>query len=212
MQEKNKKEIIISSAAKIFAEKGKSGARMKDIAESAGVSSALLHYHYKSKDELYYEVLKYYLVLKSKYIININTKPKEEITYKDFFSKEAIANLIKAYDEFFKKNIYFTKLLIQELSIDSKVLKNLFTEIKPEHKKKEKENIKFFFRKAIEEGLIREIDPMHTWISILILILGQYTYESFLEIILDQNNIDKKKFKNDRINIIIEQVWNMIKK
>jgi len=44
---------ILTSAEKIFAEKGLAGARTDEIARAARVNKALLYYYFKSKDELY---------------------------------------------------------------------------------------------------------------------------------------------------------------
>lgn len=49
---------IIEAAEEVFAEAGFEGAGMKAIALRAGVSQALLHYHFGSKDRLYAEVIR----------------------------------------------------------------------------------------------------------------------------------------------------------
>lgn len=49
---------IVDVALKIFAEKGFSGTRTKEIAELAGISETLIFMHFKSKEELYREALR----------------------------------------------------------------------------------------------------------------------------------------------------------
>jgi AcrR family transcriptional regulator len=49
---------ILESAEKEFSEFGFEGAGMKSIAARAGVSGALIHYHFGSKDALYEEVIR----------------------------------------------------------------------------------------------------------------------------------------------------------
>lgn len=46
-------EKIFESATEIFIEKGMDGARMKDIADHAGINKALLHYYYRTKEHLF---------------------------------------------------------------------------------------------------------------------------------------------------------------
>ncbi len=55
MQEKDNltEEKIFESATLVFLEKGMDGARMRDIAERAGINKSLLHYYYRSKDRLF---------------------------------------------------------------------------------------------------------------------------------------------------------------
>ena len=48
---------ILSAARREFIAKGQDGARMQIIADQAGVNKALLHYYYRSKENLYRKVL-----------------------------------------------------------------------------------------------------------------------------------------------------------
>lgn len=52
-------ERILQATNQTVAEAGAAGASMKQIAAQAGVSKALLHYHFKSKEELLLESLRY---------------------------------------------------------------------------------------------------------------------------------------------------------
>lgn len=44
---------LLETGARLFAEKGFEATSMRDIAEAAGVSKALLYHHFKSKDDIY---------------------------------------------------------------------------------------------------------------------------------------------------------------
>ena len=46
-------EQIFEAAMAVFFEKGYYGARMQDISDKAGINKALLHYYYRSKDNLF---------------------------------------------------------------------------------------------------------------------------------------------------------------
>ncbi len=57
IMEKNKTEALILEAAKhIFQSKGMEGARIQEIADEAGINKALLHYYYRSKENLFLAV------------------------------------------------------------------------------------------------------------------------------------------------------------
>jgi len=56
-QRNSKKAEIIKAATTEFILKGYDGARMMEIAERAGVGHPLLHYHFKSKKELFKQVV-----------------------------------------------------------------------------------------------------------------------------------------------------------
>ena len=47
------KERILQVAKELFAQKGFEGTRTRDIAEQAGINISTLHFHWKSKEELY---------------------------------------------------------------------------------------------------------------------------------------------------------------
>jgi TetR/AcrR family transcriptional regulator len=51
------KDQILNAAEHVFAEEGYGGARIKDIAERAGVTTAMVHYFFESKDNLFKAVL-----------------------------------------------------------------------------------------------------------------------------------------------------------
>ena len=51
------KEKIKIAASKLFAHKGFDGASMRKIAADAGVSLASINYHFRSKQDLYNEIL-----------------------------------------------------------------------------------------------------------------------------------------------------------
>ena len=46
-------EKILEAAKKVFIQKGMYGARMQEIADEAGINKALLHYYFRSKDQLF---------------------------------------------------------------------------------------------------------------------------------------------------------------
>lgn len=50
------KEKALNTARDLFMEKGKDGVKMQEIADKAGINKGLLHYYFKSKDELFLEI------------------------------------------------------------------------------------------------------------------------------------------------------------
>lgn len=54
--ERGQVEAILAAAEGCFSRAGYAGASMREIAEGAGVSKSLLHYHFQSKEHLFVEV------------------------------------------------------------------------------------------------------------------------------------------------------------
>jgi len=48
---------ILAAARHVFAERGLSGASMREVAEAARINNAMIYYHFKDKDHLYRSVL-----------------------------------------------------------------------------------------------------------------------------------------------------------
>ncbi len=44
---------ILDAAKQVFVSKGMAGARMQDIADGAGINKAMLHYYFRSKEQLF---------------------------------------------------------------------------------------------------------------------------------------------------------------
>ncbi len=75
---------IFRAASEIFEDKGYSGARMQEIADRAGINKALLHYYFRSKEQLFKAV---YMVLQKKMFEKIISILREELPFKDKIKK-----------------------------------------------------------------------------------------------------------------------------
>jgi len=52
MADRDTEERILDAAHAVFLQRGTAGARMQEVADEAGVNKALLHYYFRSKDQL----------------------------------------------------------------------------------------------------------------------------------------------------------------
>ncbi|MDP2479137.1 MAG: helix-turn-helix domain-containing protein, partial [Candidatus Palauibacterales bacterium] len=50
--DRDAEEAILEAAHEVFVRRGTAGARMREIADAAGVNQALLHYYFRSKEGL----------------------------------------------------------------------------------------------------------------------------------------------------------------
>jgi AcrR family transcriptional regulator len=91
--DKQTEEKIFESATEVFIEKGMDGARMKEIAEHAGINKSLLHYYYRTKDHLFnavFEKIAGQMFKKFAPVFDENLSLEEKIR---FFYKEHITFL-----------------------------------------------------------------------------------------------------------------------
>ncbi|MFS0883544.1 TetR/AcrR family transcriptional regulator [Metabacillus niabensis] len=107
------KNKIHSAAIKLFAKKGLAATGVQDIAESAGISTGLLYRHYKTKDDLFNELISY-ATLGLEHIVKRfdNDLPPNEVIKE--FSLE-ILNDFKKDDEFAN----FLMIMNQAISADN---------------------------------------------------------------------------------------------
>lgn len=68
---------IMLAALKIFTRKGFSATKMSNIADEAGISYGLVYHYFKSKEDVYVELIKYAVDSIGKMINEINDSPSE---------------------------------------------------------------------------------------------------------------------------------------
>ncbi len=113
------KEQIMRAAIDVFAEKGKSGAKMQEIADKAQINKAMVYYYYSNKDSLFQTAL--VAILKHVYdrvfdILDFDagdaSPPSEKMT-----------RLVSAHLTAFSENVNFAKTLLHALANEPKDLR-----------------------------------------------------------------------------------------
>jgi len=110
-------EKIFLAATEIFEEKGYTGARMQEIADRAGINKALLHYYFRTKDQLFMAV---FHVLLKKMFEKIFSIFQEDISF-----KEKIRRYLDEHIEFMIKNPKLPIFLLNELSRNDSLAESL---------------------------------------------------------------------------------------
>jgi TetR/AcrR family transcriptional regulator len=141
--DKQTEEKIFEAATDVFLDRGMDGARMQDIATHAGINKALLHYYYRTKDQLFnavFEMIAGRVLKKFAPVFDENLSLEAKIR---FFYKEHIA--------FLQENPKLPAFVLNEINRNpdriKKLLKNvhlesLWMQLYNQHKKElEKYNI-----------------------------------------------------------------------
>ena len=156
----NAEERIFRGALQVFAEKGKDGARMQEIADEAGINKAMLHYYYRSKDKLYEAVFRYVFKRFTKHEFqSIHAQPKSY--------KELLQSFIAGFIDAHKKEPAITKLFANENLSGGTTMCKIIEE-KDELPHSSPPHI-FIERtkEAISKGEIRPVDPHHLVLTII---------------------------------------------
>jgi AcrR family transcriptional regulator len=142
-QKLSAREKILSSAEKLFIQKGYTNTSVRDVCKEAKVNIALINYYFNSKEELYKEIIR----LKTDPIIKAlkELSEDEEISARDKFFK-----LFDIYSNFYEQNCHLPQLIAREVVTNSEISKWFHTHIIA----KELKYIKDIFSEAQKYGII----------------------------------------------------------
>lgn len=119
--EKQTEEKIFEAATDVFVDKGMDGARMQDIASLAGINKALLHYYFRTKDQLFDAVFQ---MIAKKILKKFAPVFDEKLTLEDkirFFYKEHIT--------FLQENPKLPAFLLNEANRNPQRIKKLIANV-----------------------------------------------------------------------------------
>lgn len=194
-------EKILDAAKTVFVRKGKSGARMQEIADKAGINKSLLHYYYRSKDKLFGAVFQFAF---SKFAPNLL-----EILNEDNDIFEVIETFISKYLDVINKNPFIPMFILNEVNKKDtgfivRVLKNSGINVKIFEK---------LIQKEIKNGKIKNVDAKQLLVNILALCVFPYLGRPLLEVIIyNDNKNDYDNFLENRKKEVTELIINSIKK
>jgi len=129
----NSQAKILDAAVTIFSKNGFDGARTRDIAALAKVNIATLHYHFKSKDNIYGSVIKQIYELSNEHMMPTMIAQKQIIESSK--NKKEIAQAIKIMAVTFietitnPENKRYSKIIALEQIDQSKHFKMLFESV-----------------------------------------------------------------------------------
>ncbi|UCC40449.1 MAG: TetR/AcrR family transcriptional regulator [Candidatus Aminicenantes bacterium] len=174
------KEYILSASESVFAKKGFSFATMDDIAEGAQFSKATIYHYFKSKKEIFFEIM-----LKS--LDEMNSE-LERIQKKKTSAAKKLKEIVRFTFDFFerKENIY--RIFLMERELMQKFFRFMDEKQKPASSNQDleyirKHNIKKkvlveVIRQTLEEGMqsgeFRRMDVTDTATAFTSLVHGFY--------------------------------------
>lgn len=118
-------EKIKAAAKKVFLEKGFDGATTRDIAQEAGLNSALMNYYFRSKEKLFLAVFEE--------LLQLFLQGTTEILNKPISLKEKIAEVIDHDFQTFKKNPSLVNLIFSEVKRNEELFRNVVPKLKMQH-------------------------------------------------------------------------------
>ena len=196
--DKTTEEKIYEAARRIFILKGMEGARMQEIADEAGMNKALLHYYFRSKENLFKAVFKDTF---SKFFVKVKDTLSSEAS-----AKQKLIEFIDNYIDLIQANPYVPQFIISEINRDPKVLKNLMFESGIEPQK-----ILDLLLNEVQSENLSKLDPRHIVISLLGMLVFPFVARPLLQMVYF--NDDRKaydRFLSERKEVVKNMILKFI--
>jgi TetR/AcrR family transcriptional regulator len=189
---------ILSAAKKVFLKNGMDGARMQDIADEAGINKAMLHYYFRSKEQLFQRI---FIEVAGQFLPKVSRILETEATIFEkieMFCGEYISQILQTP--------YVPLFVMNEINKQPKAfLKKAFLAshlpIPTFLKQLEKET---------KEGIIRPVKPEQLLLNIISLCLFPFVARPMLQMVtgMDMNafNALMEERKKEVPRLIIESI------
>jgi AcrR family transcriptional regulator len=195
------REIQILNAAKnVFQKKGMDGARMQEIADEAGINKALLHYYYRSKQQLFEAVFKF--------AFNLLAPQLNQILNDDSSIENKIRNFTSDYIDFIIKQPYLPSFIIHEINRNPQFIIQLQNNPAFPNLDKFKQQVAH----EIELKIIQPISAEQLFVNILSLSIFPFVASPLIKAILKLNNEQFQILMNERKREVADFIINSIKK
>jgi AcrR family transcriptional regulator len=148
---------ILTSARMEFSKYGLAGARVDRIAREAEVNKAMIYYHFRSKENLYQEVINWHVVQIGDFL--------EKNIAEELEPEERLLALSALYIRMFADNPNFAPIFLRELAEGGERIRNSFRQIILE------KGLTVKLMEVIEKGKLngqlREVDSRHAIVSFI---------------------------------------------
>ncbi len=195
--EQHQTELLIKETAKrVFFQKGILNATTQQIADEAGVNRALIHYYFRSRNQLFKTVLED--------AVNETRDKIDSI----FNSDESFKSKISKYlDVFIDRNAefpYIQNFIITEIMQDPEKMKEYFSR-KRNHLMK---HIVPPLKKEIEKGTMQAVDPEHFIVNMMSMCSYPLVAKPFIQNMFSYDDKAYKKFLKERKQVIYKVLFN----
>lgn len=177
LKDSNTEERIMEAAKAVFMKYGLYGARMQDIADTAKINKALLHYYFRNKEKLFDQVFDGAL---SRYFEQM------EVIHDDSLPiLERILIYVVQIIDFLSEYPQMSMFIIKEISINEKLFKEKVHKIK----RNKNANILTILEKSRKFNEIPDIDPVLFLIHLHSLCSYPFLAAPIFKVITENSNI-----------------------
>jgi TetR/AcrR family transcriptional regulator len=190
---------ILEAAKQEFIEKGFDGARMQKIAERADINKALLHYYFRSKENLFKGIFREAF---GEFIPKIMATFQSDLTF-----EEKLKGAISGYIDLFIKNPHLPVFVINEMHRNPSLIPEIILNegAKPEI-------LLLAIEKELKKMKVKHITSVHLIVNILSMCIFPFAASPIITGVLFQNNkAAYHQFIQERKQIIFDFIMNSLK-
>ncbi len=201
---KTKEQQILAAAEQEFLTKGYDGARTTAIAKVAGVTHAMLHYYFRTKEQLFERIVDEKFATMSRSMFAIMGDPKLPIV-------ERIIGGVATHFDFVAENPLLPRFIINEIVARPEryevfykragvVIETMYRDLQLE------------IDLAAERGEMEKVDVKMLFISIMSMNVFTFVAYPFMEPLMGDLMADRTRFLSQRKSENIETILRRIKK
>lgn len=202
MQKNNMEEQILLVAKELFMQYGYEGVSTTQVAKAVGCNQALVHYYYRTKQNLFKIICQQEIQKMLKILADI---PQEDISFEDFIEK-----IIEAQIGFLKNNPDAPFFIIGELRHNSEVLK-MMRELFSEFGKEIVGKIRMFVEMKQSKGELNDVSVEDLLIDIASLDVMSFVGQVLFTQILEMDSQTQEAFLERRKTHIKKLILSSIK-
>lgn len=201
--EQTTEQKIIEAAEDEFMLKGFDGARTTAIAAKAGVTHAMFHYYFRTKEKIFEEIISQKLGLLTSLI-------KDSIASENLPLEEKISNIIDRHIDFIADNPELPGFLVREILSDQKRLAFVHAKIE-NFSSLVVSNLQTELDRGYKEGKYRKIDARMLLIDLISLNVFAFMAAPLINTLLSGIMDNDKEFRELRKKENFETIMRKIK-
>ena len=201
--EQNTEQKIIEAAQEEFMLKGFAGARTTAIAEKAGVTHAMFHYYFRTKEKIFEKIISQKLELLASLI-------KDTIMAGDYPLEEKLRHIIDRHIDFISDNPELPGFLVREIFSNHERLALVRSKIES-FAPVLVANLQSELDKGYTEGKYRKIDARMLLIDIISLNVFAFMAAPLVNVVLSGFMDDKETFRELRKKENFDTIMRKIK-
>ena len=183
-----RKEQILDAALHVIVQNGYHQSRMDDIVSTSGLSKGAIYWYYKSKKDVYLDLVNHWVVRYSNSLL--------KLTQKNISSSEQLKNLFETFFHQFEKDPIVFKALLEFWSLagrdaefNIKLEKVTYNFI---------QYIESIIKKGVESGEFKQVNPNIAAMSIMVVIEGISWFTLF-----EKNSVSAKEYTETVFEFIL---------